>query len=268
MYKRHRSLAVTFVGYGLACVFGFGLITYFLGFIFSVINPELIIGSPLYVNRFENIFDFQIYAFLISLLIYAPLCIGYLAILTLSDRARQFVIFMNAVMCFVFIIRIFLTSGHDALAIASACLAVLMIIFFRQPKIEEQFRFLKIKFVGKTILVVDDDRGFLKMVSAILLSRGYRPLGVPTGEAGLKMAKTQKPDLIILDVILPGMKGRQICSLLKEDPKTRDIPVIFLTAKDSSDDIDAEMKAGAVAHFTKPFDPHILLDEIQKVLGV
>ena len=83
----------------------------------------------------------------------------------------------------------------------------------------------------------------------------------------MQIARVQKPDLIILDVILPGIKGREVCAILTEDEETREIPIVFLTAKDSPDDIDAEMAAGATSHLAKPVDAKALLSEIKRIIG-
>ncbi len=118
----------------------------------------------------------------------------------------------------------------------------------------------------KSVLVIDDDEGLVKTVKKILLSHGYSVLSALTGEKGLQVARRQRPDLIILDVILPGMKGREVCARLKDDPECRAIPVIFLTAKDSPDDVRAEIAAGALAHLTKPVNAKALLTEVRRAL--
>ena len=123
------------------------------------------------------------------------------------------------------------------------------------------------KFSRKSILVVDDDDGIQATLKRILLDRGYSVLSALNGERGLQIARTQQPDLILLDVILPGMKGRAVCAKLKEDEATKHIPVIFLTAKDSPDDIEAERKVGGLAHMTKPIKTRVLLSEIKRVLS-
>ena len=120
---------------------------------------------------------------------------------------------------------------------------------------------------SKKILIVDDDQGLLKVIRAGLMQKGYQIYAAATGEKGLRLAKQIKPDLIILDVILPGIKGREVCALLKEDGETRDIPVIFMTAKDSPDDVKAELEVGAVSHLTKPINVQQLFVEIKKILG-
>ena len=119
----------------------------------------------------------------------------------------------------------------------------------------------------KSILVVDDDESHLMMVRQMLLSKGYSVLAASTGEEGLQIVKSQKPDLVLLDVIMPGIKGRDVCKAIKEDEETKDIPVVFLTAKDSEDDIAAEIEVGASAHLTKPVDPSQMIQTIEEVLG-
>jgi len=115
-------------------------------------------------------------------------------------------------------------------------------------------------------LVVDDDETVVKTIRPLLINHGYSVLTANNGETGLEIARTQKPDLIILDVILPGIKGREVCHELKSDPKTRNIPVIFLTAKDSPDDEAAELQAGALAHLVKPVDHKELLATLDRIL--
>lgn len=120
--------------------------------------------------------------------------------------------------------------------------------------------------MSKTILVVDDDKGLIKMLETGLATKGYTVLAANTGEGGLQIAQNKAIDLILLDVILPGVKGRQVCAKLKENPVTRDIPVVFLTSKNSPDDIKAELAAGAIAHITKPVDLHELFKKLEEVL--
>ena len=116
------------------------------------------------------------------------------------------------------------------------------------------------------ILVVDDDETLIRTVQAILKSYGYTVLAGRTGEEGLELAKKEKPDLILLDVLLPKMKGREVCKKIKEIPELKNIPVIFLTAKDSPEDIEAEMAAGAVGHLTKPVYANVLISTLRRIL--
>ena len=116
------------------------------------------------------------------------------------------------------------------------------------------------------ILVIDDDEAISKIVRPILLSHGFSVLTANTGEDGLQIATAQKPDLILLDVILPGLKGREVCQKLKENPETKDIPIVFLTAKDSPEDVQAEIDVGAAAHLTKPVNAKTLIETVQNIL--
>src|SRR5476649_2570523 len=102
----------------------------------------------------------------------------------------------------------------------------------------------------KKILLVDDDPGVHFIVTPILTKEGYDVVSAKTGEQGLQLALNQRPDLIILDVIMPGIKGRDLCAKMKAYEVLKNIPVIFLTAKDSEEDIKAELDVGAITHLT------------------
>lgn len=121
---------------------------------------------------------------------------------------------------------------------------------------------------NKKVLVIDDDKGFLKMVRANLINNGFDVLTADTGEKGIQLAQKKNPDLIVLDVLLPGIKGREVCVKLKQDKTTSPIPVMFLTAKDSPDDVKAEMEVGAVTHLTKPVDLKKFILEIKHILNI
>ena|SRR3990167_2968695 len=119
----------------------------------------------------------------------------------------------------------------------------------------------------KRVLIIDDDRAFAKLVKTNLTRQGYDALAALDGQTGMHLATFKKPHLIILDVILPDIKGWDVCAKLKEDSRTKDIPIIFLTVKDSPEDIRAELEAGAIAHLTKPVSNQELLDQVGKILG-
>ncbi|MBP6343126.1 MAG: response regulator [Candidatus Omnitrophica bacterium] len=119
----------------------------------------------------------------------------------------------------------------------------------------------------KKVLIIDDDVSIHKMLEPSLTSNGFQVASAMTGEDGLKKAQEIKPDIIILDVILPGMKGRAVCAALKKTPDIKDVPVLFLTSKDSPDDVQAELEAGGIGHLTKPVNPQYLIAQIKKVLG-
>ena len=112
------------------------------------------------------------------------------------------------------------------------------------------------------ILIVDDDAHILKMVSRRLVQQGFRSVTASSGEAGLQMAEAQQPHLILLDIMMPKMKGREVCAHLKANPKTQHIPVIFLTALGLADHIRAGMAAGAEDYLVKPFHHEELRERI------
>lgn len=117
------------------------------------------------------------------------------------------------------------------------------------------------------VLVIDDDQGLQKMLRVVLSAHGFDVVSAFTGEEGLALAKVEKPDVIVLDVMMPGIKGRDVCRSLKADAVTRDVPVLILSAKDSEDDIAAELAAGAVGHLTKPVNSTSLLRKVKQILG-
>ncbi len=114
----------------------------------------------------------------------------------------------------------------------------------------------------KRILIVDDTKAILQVVARRLQSWGYEPLTAETGEDGLRVAQEQLPDLVLLDVMMPKMKGRDVCAKLKADPKTKHIPVIFLTALGLADHVKGGMDLGADDYIVKPFEPAELKDRI------
>ena len=114
----------------------------------------------------------------------------------------------------------------------------------------------------KRILVVDDTTDILIVVAKRLESWGYEALTADSGEEGLQIAQAQLPDLILLDIMMPRMKGRDVCARLKADPKTQHIPVIFLTALGLADHVKAGMDLGAEDYIVKPFEPRELQQRI------
>jgi len=105
----------------------------------------------------------------------------------------------------------------------------------------------------ETILLVDDNRVNLQILQGALASGGQRLLLASSGEEGLQLARTEKPILILLDILMPGMDGFEVCELLKQDPETRDIAIIFLSALD---DVEAKLRgfaSGGVDYIAKPF---------------
>ena len=112
------------------------------------------------------------------------------------------------------------------------------------------------------ILIVDDTKDILLVVSRRLESWSYQPMTAESGEEGLLIAEEQLPDLILLDIMMPRMKGRDVCARLKANPRTAHIPVIFLTALGLADHIKAGMDLGAEDYIVKPFEPAELKERI------
>lgn len=121
--------------------------------------------------------------------------------------------------------------------------------------------------MAKRILVVDDEVRVLAVIQQRLESAGYEVVTAMDGTEGYAKARSVKPDLIILDLILPNLNGYQVCSLLKRDSTYKWIPIVMLTARSQEKDIEEGMKVGADAYMTKPFDHVALLDQIARLLA-
>ncbi|MCW8129878.1 MAG: response regulator [Planctomycetota bacterium] len=121
--------------------------------------------------------------------------------------------------------------------------------------------------MGKeNILVVEDEEDIQELVRYNLAKEGYPVNTVDSGEEGLKQARAKRPDLIILDLMLPGMDGLEVCKLLKNEPKTQHIPIVMLTAKGEESDVVSGLELGADDYITKPFSPKVLIARIRAVL--
>lgn len=116
------------------------------------------------------------------------------------------------------------------------------------------------------ILIVDDEKDIVKMLDYNLKKEGYRTISAHDGEYALDLAARQKPDLIILDLMLPGVDGLEACRILKKDKETQHIPIIMLTAKTQVSDKIVGLELGADDYITKPFSPRELLARIKAVL--
>lgn len=119
----------------------------------------------------------------------------------------------------------------------------------------------------KKILIVEDEESLLKLESILLMSHGYDVTGVQNGRAALEQLAADKPDLVILDIMLPEIDGFEVCRRIKENPETRDIPVVMLTAKKSSQDYDKGIAVGASAYITKPFKSAKIMEVIQGIFA-
>jgi len=119
---------------------------------------------------------------------------------------------------------------------------------------------------GKRLLVVDDEPDLREAIMFDLQLSGYEVLSAKDGMEGLKMAREKDPDLLILDLLLPRMDGYRVCRMLKVDKTTESIPIIMLTAKATREDERLGMESGADMYMTKPFDPEILLENVESLL--
>ncbi len=118
----------------------------------------------------------------------------------------------------------------------------------------------------KTILIVDDSPTDLKLMTAPLEASGYRILTAADGEGALEMVVNHRPDLIVLDVILPKMNGFQVCRQIKGSEDTQGIKVIMLTNKTQESDRYWGMKQGADEYLTKPFEDSELLANVARLI--
>ncbi len=116
------------------------------------------------------------------------------------------------------------------------------------------------------ILVVDDEEDILELVTYNLLREGYRVIGAPSGEKAVELARKEMPNLVVLDLMLPGINGLEVTKILKNKGETRDIPILMLTAKGEEADIVTGLELGADDYVTKPFSPRVLVARIRAVL--
>jgi DNA-binding response OmpR family regulator len=117
------------------------------------------------------------------------------------------------------------------------------------------------------ILVAEDERDIRELIGFTLGLADYKVLLAEDGTEAVEKASVQKPDLVLLDVRMPRMSGYEACRRLKEDPETRDIPVVFLSAKGQEKEIEEGLDSGAMAYIVKPFAPDQLLNEVRDVLS-
>ncbi len=117
------------------------------------------------------------------------------------------------------------------------------------------------------ILVVEDEESLLKLESILLSSKGYNVTGVMDGKSALEEVMAHRPDLVILDIMLPEIDGFEVCRRIKENPATSTIPVVMLTAKKNSQDVARGTEVGANAYLTKPFKSAKVIEVIENLLG-
>ena len=121
--------------------------------------------------------------------------------------------------------------------------------------------------MGKKILVVDDEPEVTRILKTRLEAAGYEVMTALTGEECLLQAKKGRPDLVILDILMPGIDGIEAAAQLKQNPLTRGIPIFFLTCLKTKQDEHRSRKAGEYTIFAKPFDPEELMTKIKETVG-
>ena len=119
----------------------------------------------------------------------------------------------------------------------------------------------------KKILIVEDYPHIVEVLRIRLEAAGYEVIAAVDGQEGLNMARSEKPDLIILDVMLPKMNGYKVCRFLKFDAKYKHIPIFLLTARGKPEDIETGKATGANEYIIKPYDPQELLALIRRYLA-
>lgn len=117
------------------------------------------------------------------------------------------------------------------------------------------------------ILVADDEPALLRLLEFVLGRRGYVIQGVTNGNAAVEVLKTESPDLVILDVMMPGLDGYEVLTFIRETPRLAGLPVVMLTARAQLDDIQRGLTLGADAYLAKPFDPEELFSVVESLVS-
>ncbi len=118
----------------------------------------------------------------------------------------------------------------------------------------------------RRILLVDDEPNLVKIISRRLAAEGFEVSVATDGEAALERARTEKPDLILLDVMMPKLSGYEVCRQLKQDVRYKTIPILMLTALAQQSDEEFGLEVGADAYMRKPFKTQQLLDKINELI--
>jgi DNA-binding response OmpR family regulator len=116
------------------------------------------------------------------------------------------------------------------------------------------------------VLVAEDDDDTLGLLNLWLTRRGYRVIATKNGTDALRLVHAERPDIVILDWVMPGEQGHEVCRKIKADPETAGIPVVMLTAKSHEEDVSTGFRVGADEYLTKPFDLSELEHLMRRVL--
>ena len=116
------------------------------------------------------------------------------------------------------------------------------------------------------ILIADDEADIRRLIAVTLRRRGYTVLEAGAGDAALELVREMRPDLVVLDVAMPGMSGLEVTQALAADAATTAIPILLLSASTQETQIRAGLQSGARAYFTKPFEPRVLAARVAELL--
>jgi DNA-binding response OmpR family regulator len=119
----------------------------------------------------------------------------------------------------------------------------------------------------RTILVVDDDPVILQLLQVNFEMEGFAVITAADGEEGVERARSDHPDVVVCDVMMPRMSGTELVAKLRADPATEALPILLLTAKAQQTDIGAGLDVGADDYVTKPFDPFDLVDRVNRLIA-
>ena len=119
----------------------------------------------------------------------------------------------------------------------------------------------------KKILIVEDEESLLRLENILLTSQGYEVKGVMDGSSALEAVVSTKTDLVLLDIMLPGIDGYEVCRQIKANEATNHIPVVMLSSKKSKDDLVKADQVGADWYIAKPFKSAMVIETIQRLLS-
>ena len=117
------------------------------------------------------------------------------------------------------------------------------------------------------ILIAEDERDIRDLIAFLLRFAGYEVVTASNGEEAVRLAPKENPDLILMDVRMPRMTGYDACRLIKAEPRLKDIPVVFLSAKGQENEIQTGLVAGAEEYLLKPFAPDQLIERVRSILS-
>ena len=121
--------------------------------------------------------------------------------------------------------------------------------------------------MDRTVLIIEDEKLIIVSTQMVLEAAGFRVESATNGEDGINKARTDSPDLILLDIMMPGIDGWETLTRLKRDPETSGIPVIIFTAREHSRGHQKSTEMGAADYFRKPFEPDELIELVEKHIG-